>query len=106
VARIHIYTDDLLFGSRLEADLTGAGHQVTQGLSLAPDADLLVADLTTDPSERIDALRSTAQPVLAYYSHVETNVRELAIDFALVVPRSRMAREAVDLVARVLATAP
>jgi hypothetical protein len=106
VAAIQIYTDDLLFGSRLQADLSAANHAVTLGLDVPPETDLVVADLTVDPSERIDALRSTAQPVLAYYSHVETNVRELAIDFALVVPRSRMAREAVDLVARVLATAP
>jgi hypothetical protein len=40
-------------------------------------------------------------PVLGYYSHVEPGVRELAEaeGFDMVVPRSRMAREAAQLVA-------
>jgi capsular polysaccharide biosynthesis protein len=44
-------------------------------------------------------------PTLAFYSHVETEVRERAqaAGFDLVVPRSRMAREGADLAARLLA---
>jgi hypothetical protein len=38
---------------------------------------------------------------LAFYSHVEADVRQLALDagFEMVVPRSRMAREGAALVA-------
>ena len=44
-------------------------------------------------------------PLLAYYSHVEPGVRELALaeGFDAVVPRSRMAREAPGLVGGLLA---
>jgi hypothetical protein len=44
-------------------------------------------------------------PVLAFYSHVEGDVRERAeaAGFDLVVPRSRMAREGASLADRLLA---
>ena len=48
-----------------------------------------------------------AAATLAFYSHVETDVRELAeqAGFELVVPRSRMAREGGALVERLVAAA-
>jgi hypothetical protein len=105
VARVHILSDDLLFGSRLRAELETAGHAVSLGLEPAAGAELVVVDLTVDAEERIDSLPRL--PALAYYAHVESEVRELAsargIDLA--VPRSRIAREAPALVERVLATA-
>jgi hypothetical protein len=107
VARIHILTDDLLFGSRLHADLAGHGHAVSIGLEPAGDAQLLVLDLTSAAAERLDALALARPPALAFYSHVEQGTRELAdrAGVEVVVPRSRIAREAPALVARMLATA-
>ena len=78
---------------------------MTLGLDVDESADLIVADLTVDAAGRVALLGGASVPVLAYYSHVEADVRELASGFALAVPRSRMAREAPDLVERVLATA-
>lgn len=107
MARIHVLTDDLLFGSRLRADLLAAGHEVTLGPQVDADADAVLADLTHDASARIAVLEGFAQPVLAFYSHVDTAVRDEARagGIALVVPRSRIAREGPALLAGLLATA-
>ena len=107
MARVQILTDDLLFGSRLQSDLGAAGHAVTLASAPDPAVDAIVADLTHDADARIGALVPPRAPVLAFYSHVEAGVREraLAAGFELVVPRSRIAREAPALLARLLATA-
>ena len=106
MARVQILTDDLLFGSRLEADLAGAGHTVAQGVAPDPDVDAIVADLTHDADARIAALTGSRPPVLAFYAHVEADVREraLAAGIDVVVPRSRIAREGSALLAALLAT--
>jgi len=105
VARVVAVAPDLLLGSKVEAMLGAAGHEVTLSLALseAPldDADLLVADLDTENPE---ALVGLGIPVLGYYSHVNTETRQAA-DAAgvdLVVPRSRMARELPQLAERLL----
>jgi hypothetical protein len=107
MARVHVLTDDLLFGSRLQADLLGAGYEVTLGAQVDARADAIVADLTHDASARIEALGGWQRPVLAFYSHVEIEVREqaLAAGIELVVARSRIAREGPALLAGLLATA-
>jgi len=106
VAQIVAITPDLLLGSKVEAMLSAAGHDVTlspalSGASLDGVA-LLVADLD---SEVPQALVGTGIPVLGYYSHVNVETREAAnaagIDLA--VPRSRMVRELPQLVERLLA---
>jgi hypothetical protein len=105
VARIVAVAPDLLLGSKVEAMLGAAGHDVTvsPALTQAPldDADLLVADLDTENPE---ALAGLDIPVLGYYSHVNIETKEAAeaagIDLA--VPRSRMARELPQLVDRLL----
>jgi hypothetical protein len=109
VARIVALTPDLLFASRIEATLTAAGHAV----ELAPspseadlgDSDLLIADLGNVNPE---ALVGLGRPVLGFYSHVDAETRRIAeaAGVDLVVPRSRMAREMPELVARLLARAP
>src|SRR5437588_211677 len=78
--------------------------------ALAPGirADVLVVDLTADAGERIEQARGAREagvPMLAFYSHVETEVRALAeqAGFDLVVPRSRIAREGAALVERLSA---
>ena len=106
MARVHVLSDDLLFGSRLQAELGAAGHEVSLGLVPDAAAELVVLDLTHDAQARLDALAG-APPGLAFYSHVETDVRERAsaAGIEVVVPRSRMAREPAALVAAALATA-
>ena len=75
--------------------------------ALDPQAQAIVADLTHDASARIAGLAARQAPVLAFYSHVESEVREqaLAAGFELVVPRSRIAREGPALLDGLLATA-
>jgi len=106
VARVVAISTDLLLGSKVEAMLEAAGHEVTLSPALAEapldKADLIVADLD---AENPEALVGLGVPVLGYYSHVEVETKRAAeaagIDLA--VPRSRMARELPDLVARLLA---
>ena len=108
MATVQILTDDLLFGSRLAAELGGAGHATALGVAVDRGADAIVADLTHDAEARIAALVAAPHPpVLAFYSHVEVAVREraLAAGLELVVPRSRIAREGPALLAALLATA-
>jgi hypothetical protein len=104
VARVVAVASDLLLGSKVEAMLDAAGHEVTlcSGLAEAPDdAELLVADLDAEDPE---ALASLGIPVLGYYSHVNAETKQAAeaagIDLA--VPRSRMARELPQLVDKLL----
>jgi len=105
VARIVAVASDLLLGSKVEAMLSAAGHDVTlsPALTEAPldEADLVVADLDTENPE---ALVGLGIPVLGYYSHVNVETRQTAeaAGIDLVVPRSRMARELPDLVNRLL----
>jgi hypothetical protein len=105
MARLVAVAPDLMFGSRIEATLTAAGHDVTlsPSLSEAPlgEADLLIADLEIENPE---ALVRLGPPILGYYSHVnvETRKRAEAAGVDLAVPRSRMTREMPDLVAQLL----
>jgi len=106
VARIVALSADLMLGSKVEATLSAAGHEVTLSPSLqeAPldEADLIVADLDLGNPE---ALVGLGIPVLGYYSHVdiETRAAAEAAGIDLVVPRSRLARELPQLAARLLA---
>ncbi|HZK15001.1 MAG TPA: hypothetical protein VFC52_00225 [Solirubrobacterales bacterium] len=105
MAKIVAVAADLMLGSKVEATLSAAGHDVTLASNLAEapvdDADLIVADLD---SENPQALKNLGIPVLGYYSHVNTETKQAAeaagIDLA--VPRSRMARELPALVEQLL----
>lgn len=105
MARVVAVGADLLLGSKVEAMLSAAGHEVSLAPSLdaAPleGADALVADLDAASPE---ALVGSGLPVLGYYSHVDVATREaaLAAGVDLVVPRSRMARELPELLAGLL----
>jgi CheY-like chemotaxis protein len=115
VSRVLALVPDLLFGSKVQAMLATAGHDVelarseTEVSERIAGADVLVVDLTTDdvdPAAVLDTLRADGEAAgvkaLAFYSHVDVDVRRRAEEagFELVVPRSRMAREGADLVAR------
>jgi hypothetical protein len=105
VARVVAVATDLLLGSKVEATLTAAGHEVTLAPSLAESplegAELLVADLDTENPE---ALVGLGIPVLGYYSHTDADTRRAAeaAGVDLVVPRSRLARELPQLAERLL----
>jgi hypothetical protein len=112
MARVVALIPDLLFGSRVLADLTAAGHEVelvgdVEGVEgCLNGVDVLVVDLTDERRrgvEFIERLNETSRPcTLGFYSHVAIAIRERAerAGFDLVVPRSRMAREGSALVAR------
>ena len=98
MARVALHCRDLLFGSKVEGALRAAGHEVTRP---GHPADVAVVDLT-DPD--VPWPDRSAGPRLGFYSHVdqETRKRAEAAGFDLVVPRSRMNREAPELVAKLL----
>jgi hypothetical protein len=107
LARVVALAPDLFFASKIDATLSAAGHVVTVVGStedaLAAHADVVVADLHAtdlDPA----ALAGGEAPVLGFYSHIDEAARDRGRDagFALVVPRSRMAREMPELVAALL----
>ena len=118
MARVVALVPDLLFGSKIPAALAAAGHDVVlagteaDARAQAPGADVLVVDLasgTVDGAELVEAMRAAGEldqtRTLAFYSHVDVEVREraLAAGFDLVVPRSRMNREGAELVTRLAA---
>jgi hypothetical protein len=114
VARIIAFIPDLLFGSNVVGALRAGGHEpvlVSDIESLRrelPGAEAIIVDLTFDAPERIEHVRLFRPPgvrTLAFYSHVEADVRARAeqAGFDLVVPRSRMAREGGALADRLLA---
>jgi CheY-like chemotaxis protein len=131
MARVLALTGDLLFGSRVQGALVLAGHEVElvadeprlrQRLAEAgdpardpagPPVDVLVVDLTDERLDGAAIVRSLSDErelrrtrTLGFYSHVDAAARERAerAGFDLVVARSRMAREGVELVERLLAT--
>jgi hypothetical protein len=105
VARIVALSSDLLLGSKVEAMLKAAGHDVSLSSTLAAasldDVKLIVADLDTEDPKALAALPI---PILGYYSHVNVETKQQAeaagVDQA--VPRSRMARELPNLVVGLL----
>jgi hypothetical protein len=105
MARVLAVAPDLMLGSKVEATLAAAGHEVSLTPSLGEGGwdgvDLIVADLDTENPE---ALVGLGMPVLGYYSHVEVETRQAAeaAGVDLVVPRSRLARELPELVERLL----
>jgi hypothetical protein len=105
VAKVVAVAADLLLGSKVEATLTAAGHEVALAPSLAEapldGADLIVADLDAEDPEQLATL---GIPVLGYYSHVNVETKQAAeaAGINLVIPRSRMARELPDLAAGLL----
>lgn len=113
MARIVAFIPDLLFGSNVLGALGAAGHETVlvsnqEGLERALEgAQALVVDLTADAGQRIEQVSATPHDgikTLAFYSHVEADVRAQAeqAGFDLVIPRSRMAREGASVLTRLL----
>jgi hypothetical protein len=105
MAHVLSISADLMLGSKVEAQLGAAGHEVTTSPAIEETTwdgkDLIVADLD---AENPEALVGLGIPVLGYYSHVDVATKEAAeaAGVDLVVPRSRMARELPDLAAQLL----
>jgi DNA-binding NtrC family response regulator len=120
MARVALLSPDLLFGSKVEGALGAGGHAVSR-LSTAEELrraaklhDVVVFDLTAaeiDGPALLEEMRENgeieAMPTLGYYSHVDAAMRARALEagFTQVVPRSRMAREGVALVERLVGSA-
>src|SRR6516225_703029 len=123
MARVLALVPDLLFGSRLLGTLNAAGHEVDLVSDAgrlrerladgsAPGPAVLVLDLTDEDFEGAELLESLGGApglegvrTLGFFSHVDTRARERAerAGFDLAVPRSRVAREGGELVARLAA---
>ena len=120
MARVALLCPDLMFGSRLEEGLRAAGYDVTryEGEDMAraavPESDVLIVDLAADDFDGatlVESMRMGRElegvATIGFYPHVDQVTRRLAeqASYDLVVPRSRMAREAASLVDGVLAGA-
>ncbi len=113
MARVVAFVPDLLFGSNVLGALQAAGHEVVLVSDVdavrreLPGARALVVDLTSDAPQRIEQVSALPRvKTLAFYSHVETDVRAQAeqAGFDVVIPRSRMAREGATVLTRLLET--
>ena len=117
MARVAALIPDLLFGSKVQASLEAAGHEVdlisgeVEAWDEVGGIDVLVVDLTSD-LDGIGLVETLATGgelhdvrTLGFFAHVQPEVRDraLAAGFDQVVPRSRMAREGADLVGRLAA---
>jgi hypothetical protein len=112
MARVALLCPDLLFGSKVEGALRAAGHAVdrydapARAQDAAGDHDVLVVDLNAAEYDG-PALGGEIEgvPAVGFYSHVDQDTRRRAeaAGYAVVVPRSRMARETATVVERVLA---
>jgi hypothetical protein len=118
VARVVAFIPALLFGSNVVGALSAAGHEPVLASDAEavrrelPEAQALVVDLTADPAARIEEVSAVIRShddvkTLAFYSHVEADVRAQAeqAGFDLVIPRSRMAREGAAVLTRLLESA-
>jgi hypothetical protein len=117
VARVVAFIPDLLFGSNVLGALRAAGHEavlVSDQEAIRrelPGAQALVVDLTADAAPRIEQVSAISHDrvkTLAFYSHVEQDVRVQAeqAGFDQVIPRSRMAREGAAIVTRLVESPP
>ena len=101
--RVALLCPDLLFGSRIESGLASAGHAVSRvkAADEAGDSALLVVDL----GEGVPDPPGAPVKSLGFYSHVDVDTRRRAeaAGYDKVVPRSRMAREMIPIVERLMA---
>jgi CheY-like chemotaxis protein len=118
MARVAALIPDLLFGSKVQAALQAAGHEVdlltgeVQTWDEVGGIDLLVVDLTSSDVDGVELFQTLASGgelhavrSLGFFAHVQPEVRTraLAAGFDQVVPRSRMAREGAQVVDALLA---
>src|SRR3954469_763737 len=97
MARVAVVVPDLLFGSRVQGGVEGAGHEL---VSAEADPDLVIADVEVVDPAAVDGPRR-----LGFYPHVQPELKKRAEEagFDMVGARSRIARVLPDLVERLLA---
>ncbi len=108
--RVVLLTADLLFGSKVEGMIRAAGAEPIltarpeEALSASRDAGLLIVDLTADAFDGTSVVAAGGVPTLGYYAHTDDETRRRALEagFRSVVPRSRMMREGVSLIAQAI----
>ena len=107
MARLVALIPDLLFGSRVQGALSAAGHEVTLTAEQASlegqlaTAKALIVDLNAVGIDPTDIVSQAGDlHLLGFYAHVQPEIRDRALagGFDVVVPRSRMAREAAQLI--------
>lgn len=101
--RVVLITSDLMFGSKVEAMIRGAGFEpaIVDAVPTRGDGDALwIVDLAQGDRDP-EGLTGRGAPVLAFYAHTDDDVRRraLAAGIEKVVPRSRMMREGPALIA-------
>ncbi|MCB9856726.1 MAG: hypothetical protein H6818_13680 [Phycisphaerales bacterium] len=100
--RVVLYASDLMFRSRINAEARAAGCRMTSAGSPsqlqekvdAADRPLILIDMDmADASEAIRTARERCcdASIVAYYSHVRDDLREIAMDAgaSTAMPRSR-----------------
>jgi hypothetical protein len=111
LARVVALAPDLFFGSKIKETLVAAGHHVemcgtvAEVEAQAEESDLVIVDLHADGLDPAAlSARLGGKRLLGFYSHVDVDTRAQAerAGFHLVVPRSRMARDMPQLVARLV----
>ena len=97
--RVLVETPDLLFRSKLAAAVTAAGGEVTRDAGVC---DLAVLELgPADAADRIRGFVARGIPVVAYGSHVRTDVLRAARQAgATAVPNSQVEQTLSELVRR------
>ena len=118
MAKVVVFTPDLLFGSSLVGALVATGHSAAMCSGVealkaeAPSAACVIVDLTDSATERLAQLAQVKESgalddiaLLGYHSHVDPDSRDLGIQAGItkVVPRSRMHREPGALVDALIA---
>ena len=101
MARVALLCPDLLFGSKLQGAL---GPRATSRSRRGRRPTCWSSTSPTTPTRASSRSAGAQIPRLAFYSHVEQDVRRRAEAAGIdrVVPRSRMAREAAALVESLL----
>jgi hypothetical protein len=111
LAHVVALAPDLFFASKIKETLVSAGHDVEicgtvpEVEAQAGESDLVIVDLHTDGLDPASlSARLGGKRLLGFYSHVDVDTRAKAeqAGFHLVVPRSRMARDMPQLVARLV----
>jgi uncharacterized protein (DUF362 family) len=96
VARVAIICPDLLFGSRVESGVVGAGHEI---VAVDDSPDLVIADIEAVDPNTVEGVKR-----LGFYPHIQGDLKKNAFEagFDIVVPRSKMNRELRELLERLL----
>lgn len=118
MARIVVFVNDLLLGSKIREAVARSGHEgvycssqasLTDALSKGP-ADLVLADLSprgADPLPALAELKSGVLadvPVVGYFSHVDATMRDRAAQARIEAhPRSAFFGDLPGLLTRALA---